>query len=83
MKHGQCPLEVRGERAVMISVGCVNDRSAGVCRRSVQGRGSGCVEDCGRGVVGLYIRGKRKGVCRKLSFGGFAWGALSHPNNSQ
>lgn len=32
MKHGQRPPEVQGERAVMISVGCVNDRSAEVCR---------------------------------------------------
>lgn len=32
MKHGQRPPEVRGERVVMISVGCVNDHSAGVCR---------------------------------------------------
>lgn len=35
----------------------------------MQGRVSGCVEDCGRGIVGLYIRGKEEGCVQRA----FLW----------
>lgn len=75
----------------MIPVGCVNGRSAGVCREA-----SRAVERAGAGACGSVCwREWVKGVCKQLSFGGFAWVAralafqilvrlqsLYHPNNS-
>lgn len=57
----------------MMSVGCVNGHSAGVCREA-----SIAVERTVAGACGSVCwREWVEGVCRQLSFGGFAWVACA------